>query len=146
MVRVFNREELEARFGGWPSFHDAEILAVRLDSGQRGDGRPSIELDIHVFAVDGVLPSGKLNFARHTLATFRFEGVEQIDLKDFGPQNVLDELILEELRSPPGAAKTRVSLPSNNGLGGGFNCEETMVVAVADYEPGIHSVYYRTND
>jgi hypothetical protein len=57
-VHILNREELEERFGDWPSFHDAEVLAVRLDSGQRANAQPSIELDIHVFAVDGARPDG----------------------------------------------------------------------------------------
>ena len=58
MIRIFNREELEERFGEWPSFHDSEVQALRLDSGQRGNGKPSIEMDIHLFDVDGVLPNG----------------------------------------------------------------------------------------
>ena len=69
MYRVINSELLEARFGQWPSFHDAEVLAVRLDSGQRSDGEVRIELDIHVFAVEGHRSDGRLNFVNHTVVT-----------------------------------------------------------------------------
>ena len=34
-------------------------MPCRLDSGSRTDGRPSIELDVHVFAADGVARLGQ---------------------------------------------------------------------------------------
>lgn len=58
MVDVVNSKALETRFGEWPSCHDAEVLGVRLHSGQRSDGRVRLELDVHVFAVEGRLPTG----------------------------------------------------------------------------------------
>jgi hypothetical protein len=143
VVNIINRERLEGRFGEWPSFHDAEIQAVRLDSGQRLDGKPSVELDIHVFDADGLLPDGRVNFTRHTLATLRFEGVEVVMFDGFGPQNVLDELMIEDVGSAaPGAARTVVSLPSNNGLEGTLRCERVIVVGASEFEPGLHSVYH----
>jgi hypothetical protein len=144
VIYIFNREELKERFGGWPSFHDSEVQAVRLDSGQRADGKPTVEMDIHLFDVDGVLPNGHLNFVRHTLATLRFEGAEAIELEGFGPQNVLDDLVFEDLGSKaPGAARMLVSLPSNNGLGGSFRCENAILLSASDFEPGPRSVYHR---
>ena len=145
MIYIFNREELEERFGGWPSFHDSEVQAVRLDSGQRADGKPTVELDVHLFAVAGVLPNGRhLNFVRHTLTTLRFVGAEAIELEGFGPQNVLDDLVFEDLGSnTPGASQMLVSLPSNNGLGGSFRCENAVVLSATDFEPGPNSVYHR---
>jgi immunity protein 50 of polymorphic toxin system len=143
MVDVLNGDALEERFGGWPSFHDAEVLAVRLDSGQRSDGRTRLELDIHLFDIDGLLPSGHYNFVNHTLATFEFVGVENVELDDFGPQNVLDGLVIEKRTSTYSAARIHIELPSNNGLGGAFDCEEVLVGAVEPHTPGIHSVYRR---
>jgi len=64
MVEIWNREALEARFGEWPSFHDAEVLAVHLDSGQRSDGRVRLKLDIHVFAVESQAANGRPNFVK----------------------------------------------------------------------------------
>lgn len=142
MVDIYNREALVERLGCWPSFHDAEVQAVRLDSGQRSTGRPSIELDIHVFDVDGKLPTGRLNFLTHTIVTLRFEGVRGIELSGFGHQNVLDELEFEDM-GPGWNDRTRVSLPSNNGLIGTFRCESVIVLAVEPFVPGTHSVYAR---
>lgn len=114
-----------------------------LDSGQQTDGKPSVELDIHLFDVDGVLPNGKFNFVRHTLATLRFEGAEQIALDGFGPQNALADLVLEDLgNEAPGAARMLVAMPSSNGVTGSFRCEHGLVLAAADFEPGPHSVYH----
>jgi hypothetical protein len=61
-VEVINREALVDRFGDWPSFHDAEVYGLRLDSGQRTNGLMSPQLDVHVFAVEGRLSGGRLNF------------------------------------------------------------------------------------
>lgn len=145
MLPVVNREALEEWFGRWPSFHDAEVQAVRLDSGQRGDGPASIELDVHVFVAEWSAEDGTVSFERHSLVTLRFDGVEAVELDGFGPQNVLDELVIEDLGSGvPGAARLGVSLPSNNGLGGAFRAEQAAVLDVAKFEPGPRSVYHRS--
>jgi len=144
VVSVLHSDALESRFGSWPSFPDAEVFGVRLDSGQRSDGRARLELDVHLFAVDGELPDGGLNFVLHTLATLEFAGIEDVDLDGFGPQNVLDELVLRNLGADGHtAAKIQVELPSNNGLGGAFRCQEIAVLIVEPYIPGTHSVYSR---
>ena len=135
-----NATALEARFGSWPSFHDAEILALRLDSGQRSDGRVRLELDIHVFAVDGTLADGRFNFTLHTLVTLEFSGAESVELSLFGAQNVLDDLVLQDRDG--GAAGVQVELPSSNGLEGSFSCMEVSVLRVEPFVPGPRSVYY----
>jgi hypothetical protein len=145
VLRIINRETLEERFGNWPSFHDAEIYAVRLDSGQLRATQPRLELDIHLFGVHGNQADGRLNFVLHTLVTLRFEGIEAVELDGFGPQNVLDDLILEYLPQPAAPARIAVSLPSNNGLGGSFRCEHVTVIAIDPFEPGPRSVYRRTD-
>jgi hypothetical protein len=78
----------------------------------------------------------------HTIATLEFTGVENVELDGFGPQNVLEELVLRDLgQQAPTAARLHVELPSSNGLGGEFRCEEVVVLAVEPYTPGAHSVY-----
>lgn len=78
MIRVLNAEVLEFRFGSWPSFHDAEVLALRLDSGQRPDGRARLELDVHVLAQEGTGPDGQPNVVDHSLVILGFAGVENL--------------------------------------------------------------------
>jgi hypothetical protein len=132
---VINSEALVERFGEWPSFHDAEIQSLRLDSGQRGGGVPTLELEIHVFAAGPHDP-------KHSLATFLFERVEEVKLDGFGPQNVIDELVFDAASTIHGP-RVRVFLPSNNGLDGSFLCETVIVLSVAPFVPGEHSVYGR---
>lgn len=139
-MEVINREALIDHFGEWPSFHDAEVYGVRLDSGQRTAGVVSVQLDVHVFAVDGRLPSGRLNFVKHALVTLEFEDVEALDLEGFGPQNVLDDLVLEPVHLAAGR-QVQVTLPSSNGLEGSFRCRFVTVLDAVPLEPGEHSVY-----
>jgi hypothetical protein len=140
IVEVINREALIVRFGEWPSFHDAEVYGLRLDSGQHTTGLVSVQLDIHVFAVDGRVASGRLNFVDHTLVTFEFEDVESLHLEGFGPQNVLDDLVLEAVHLAAGS-QVQVTLPSSNGLEGSFRCRFVTVLDAVPFEPGEHSVY-----
>ena len=129
-------------FGEWPSFHDAEVLAVRLDSGQRSQGIASLELDVHLFAVAGKRPDGGLNFVKHTVATLGFEGVDALQIEDFGRQNVLFDLTFEQVDLGHGR-EVQVDLDSSHGLAGRFRCREVAVLRVEPHEPGPHSVYGR---
>lgn len=139
---VIAADALIERFGEWPSFHDAEVLALRLDSGQRSNTAASLELDIHLFAVDGQLADGGLNFVKHTMATLQFEEIEAVKLDGFGPQNVLDDLVLEEVNVAAGR-QIHVELQSSNGLTATFRCRQVLIVAVEPFEPGPRSVYHR---
>jgi hypothetical protein len=139
---VINSEALTERFGGWPSFHDAEIYGVRLDSGERSDGLVRLELDVHLFAADGQFPDGRVQWVNHTLATLEFEEIEALQIDGFGPQNVLDDLLLDEVHRAAGR-QIQVTLPSNNGLGGTFRCRSMTVLHAADFVPGPRSGYGR---
>lgn len=146
VVTVFNAEALESRFGSWPSFHDAEILALRLDSGQRSDGRVRLELDIHLFTSEGNLPDGRFNSVLHTVATLEFTDLADVELDRFGPQNVLFDLELHDLgTTSPTGARMQVELVSSNGLTGAFHCAEAAVIAVEPHTPGPPSVYGRSD-
>jgi hypothetical protein len=43
MAKVGNSEAVEKIFGSWPSFHDAEVVQIRLDRGGRLDPNSSQE-------------------------------------------------------------------------------------------------------
>jgi hypothetical protein len=139
-VEIINAAALTERFGEWPSFHDAEVCGLRLDSGQRSDGVVRLELDVHVFSADGTLPNGRVNWVNHTLVTLEFEDVEALEIDCFGPQNVLDDLLLDEVHESAGR-QIEVALRSNNGLGGGFRCCLITMLNAIGFAPGPHSVY-----
>jgi hypothetical protein len=58
MLNIDNHELLTRIFGTWPSFHDAEVLTVRLDrSGNSADDGPALEAAIHVFRMTSEIDS-----------------------------------------------------------------------------------------
>lgn len=95
-----------------------------------------------MFGVDGQLPDGRLSFVSHTLVTLEFEEVEALEMDGFGPQNVLDDLVLEDVNLAAGR-QVQVTMPSNNGLGGSFRCRSVAVLDAVRHDPGEHSVYGR---
>lgn len=141
-MEVMNQEALVERFGEWPSFHDAEIYGLRLDSGQRRDGVVRLELDIHLFSAGERSSSGRVTWVDHTLVTLEFEDVEALQIEDFNHQNVLFDLVLDEIREG-GALRIEVTLSSSRGLSGGFSCRSIAVLDAVAFEPGPHSVYGR---
>jgi hypothetical protein len=78
---VTGHEQLTAIFGRWPSFHDAEVLSVRLER----DGRdrwesPALYAKVHVFAGRrNEASSTGVEFYNHTLVTFRFNQVFDLE-------------------------------------------------------------------
>jgi hypothetical protein len=118
------------------------VYAVGLDSGQRSVEPTSVELDIHVFAVEGGHSDQRYRFTKHTLVTLRSETIEAVELDGFAPQNALDDILIEELGSHVAtASRISVSLPSNNGLGGSLRCEDIVVLAAVPFKPGPRSPY-----
>jgi hypothetical protein len=142
MPQINNAEELEARFGRWPSFHDAEIQALRLDSGQRSQSTPTLELGVHVFAVAPASQENSYSFGLHTLVTLEFADIEDLELWGFQHQNVLSDLVIRDLSHDIGKkASVQVELPTSFGLGGRFRCRQVAVVAVETFVPGPLSPY-----
>ena len=84
-------------------FHDAEVLAIRLDR----EG-PTLELDVEVFAQ---LPEAQL-------VRLRFTDVCDVEIGGFNGQNVLFDLVVE----PGGDGLFTISLQSSYGVGGSFRC------------------------
>ena len=78
------------------------------------------------------------------MATLEFAGVEDLELEEFGAQNVLFDLVLCDLdKGVPSAAALQVELPSSNGLDGAFRCQDVTVLAAEPFVAGPHSVYSR---
>ena len=132
---IVNSEALVERFDGWPSFHDAEVLAVRLRV--EASGKPCLEADIHLFTMtDEVDQSGALRLTNHTTATFWFEGVRGLALDGFEFQNVLWDLSIEDARSDQQEGMDwQVAFEASVGVQATFHCATIAVLAVAEYVP-----------
>jgi hypothetical protein len=143
--KIRNSEALEDIFGYWPSFHDAEVVEVRLDRGDSlapdgGPRKPTLEADTHVFEMtDQVTEQGFYAQRKHTLATFAFRGIDELQLDGFNHQNVLFGLELEDISDRQlEVLKWRVSFDSSFGLAATFMCEEIEVVRAVPFDPSAH--------
>lgn len=135
-------ERLTAIFGGWPSFHDAEVLSVRLErEGKDPWQSPSLYSTIHVFA-------GRLNenyqtgveFYNHTLVTFRFNLVVNLELSGFNQQNAIFDLIIEGPANGPAETPIDVTFQPSFGVALKFSCQSVEIVDVEQRLPA-NSVY-----
>jgi hypothetical protein len=87
--------ELLAWFGGVPTFHDAEILCLKLDR-----SGPST-LVIHGWVMtDKVDAEGYFVLDRHVVVTFLLEEIADLRLEGFTAQNVIHGLRLRRLPLP----------------------------------------------
>ena len=132
--RIVNSETLTASFGGWPSFHDAEVVALRLDRGDKTRD-PWLETDIHVWQGSPEVDARGYFVGRlHTLVTLRFEGVDELWLYGLNHQNALWDLELEDLSELETAGvRWGVGMPTSFGLAGNFVCAGIAVVAARPY-------------
>jgi hypothetical protein len=137
MENVLNGEVLTEIFGYWPSFHDAEVVQIRLDRGQADAQTPPVKLeaDVHVFEMtDRLTAEGTYELQKHTLVTLAFRGLAQLQLKWFNHQNVLCELGLCEISDHRDGLKWEVSFDSAYGVDASFLCKEVEVLRAAPFE------------
>ena len=107
MNQIEHSERLTALFGHWPDFHDAELLALRLDA-RAADG-PVLEADLEVAEMSGEVDGRGYYLPRQRCrATLRFRNATRVAMDEFREQNVVDDLVIRELE--PGEAK-RLAFP-----------------------------------
>src|SRR6266567_3356891 len=83
-------EELVRWFGFWPSFHDAEVLEVRLDRLSR------FSIRIHTWRMTKEVDAqGYFVLDHHVVVTFWLEGLTGLSLEGFNAQNVIAGLDVE---------------------------------------------------
>lgn len=138
MIPIVNSEVLEHIFGKWPSFHDAEVIEVRLDRGKLsadGTDPPTLQIDVHLFDMTTeVSPGGTYVHRNHTLTTLLFKGIERFHMDEFNQQNVLFDLEMELARDSESHRWT-VALQPSYGLGASFACQEIEVLRAVPFEP-----------
>ena len=130
---ITGSERLTALFGKWPSFHDAEVLSLRLDRGAVGAGPgPTLDVVLHAFEItDQVAADGFLVLRNHVLVHLRFHGVVELELRDFNQQNSLFWLRIEDIRAHQlEGIGLQVGLDASFGVGASFECHHAEVVSV----------------
>jgi Immunity protein 50 len=113
-------------FGGFPSFHDSEVLKVSLARGYRG---ASLDAAVHVFEMTSeVDEKGKYVLKNHVQVQFHFAGIDQLELSDFNHQNVLQGLHFKRCETG-----LRVVFESIFGMHATFVCEFASIDSVEPF-------------
>lgn len=116
--------------GFWPSFHDAEVISFSVSRPLHHANSDSVaKLCIH-YREHEVLGAGKADFEygcrKSLLIELIFNGLQDLSLKDFNQQNVLDSIKFNRLQDSSIVAE----LVSIWGFGGTIRC---TTVAVGEF-------------
>jgi hypothetical protein len=100
MEEIVGADQLIAVFGYWPSFHDAEVLWIRLERSTHAENYgPTFEALVHAFEITSEIdPAGYFVLRHHTLVHLRFENVVNLLLEGFNDQNALMGLGIKDIR------------------------------------------------
>jgi hypothetical protein len=79
-------------FGRWPSFHDAEVLEMTLNRGERSTYGPWFSAKIHVFEMTSQVENGAYVLRHHYAVNLHFREIHELKLDGFNQQNVLGGL------------------------------------------------------
>jgi len=144
MVEIENSSAVVGLFGHWPSFHDAELITLRLDA--TGYRDPVLEVDFEVAEyTSDVDERGHFRVRQRARVSLRFERVARLRLEGFWRQNVLTALHLAEAGpedvddvvgdDPEGRRRYRVHWGSALGCAAEFLCDSVAVVAARPIAP-----------
>ncbi len=130
---VENAAALTSVFGRWPSFHDAEVLSMRLE--RAGEGGPSLDARIHVFLMnDQVDERGYYILTHHTLVEISFANIVLRQLRWFTVLNSLRDLrIAEVVPAENEGHRFTVCFSSNWGVEADLLCDRVIVRSVEPF-------------
>ncbi len=136
MEFVEGHERLTSVFGRWPSFHDAEILALGYESVREG---VSLLFVAHLWeSTSEVDERGYFRLVKHTRATLRFHDCDEIaiDVNGFHRQNVIGGLWITFAADSLPDRPVRVEFSPLSGVGGSLSCRRAELVESEPYECG----------
>ncbi len=137
-----NIKRLTSIFGRWPSFHDAEVIWLRLDrkATSLGDG-PTVETLIHIFEMTSEVDAARFYVLRnHVLVHLRFSRVVEPILDGFDQGHTLMSLSIKDIR--PQQMKHlnfEVNLDPVYGPEASFQCQDIEIVDVKPCDSDGHS-------
>jgi hypothetical protein len=132
---TFDRSEVVTNwFGYWPSLHDAEVLSVDFHRDIEQSG-PGLYLKVHAFEMTReVNEKGYFKCIKHCIIQFRFETVDDVSLRHFGHQNVIDGISLSFVPAIDGSRRIAVEVESLSEMELSLSCRRAVV---ADLTPGL---------
>ncbi len=91
LASIAGAEFLVELFGQWPSFHDAEVLNLKLSRVCESF------MDVHTFAMTSEVDANGIYICdRHTVVTFHFGEILGMNLDGFNHQNVIAGLDIKQ--------------------------------------------------
>ncbi|KMJ53667.1 hypothetical protein ACG97_06710 [Vogesella sp. EB] len=103
-------EQVVARFGVWPSFHDGEVLRIILDRVPRlpdGASVPSVEIHLRGWIMGPEFSEdGSYKLHNDSVVHLLFEDIFEFELEGFNQQNVVSSLNLSLCDEPHGGRDT----------------------------------------
>jgi len=105
-------------FGGWPSFHDAEIIGLNL-----------VRTGESVLRVYPYYP------AKPATVVFIFEGITDVELAEFSSQNVISSLKTEEVIDQTKEKAVRLTMAPCYGLAGRIDAANVRVELLPGKSP-----------
>lgn len=131
-------QQIIARFGQWPSFHDGEVHRIVLDRTARspsGSYIPSVEIHLRGWIMrPEVTDKGFYKLHNDSVVQFLFEDIFDFELEGFNRQNVLSSLNLSLIEDPKGGAQAlHVELEHCYLFSGEFSARKAKILGVAPY-------------
>lgn len=134
---IEGHEQVIARFGQWPSFHDGEVLRVLLDRlSQSASGAyvPTVELHVRGWIMGPeVTEEGFYKLNNDSVVRLLFEDIFDFELEGFNQQNVLSSLALSLIDPPKGTQALHVELEHCYLFSGEFSARRAKVLGVTPY-------------
>lgn len=110
--------------GYWPSFHDAKVRAYKRPTAKD----PSLSFTLHTWRMrDQVDPKGFFVLKDHSLVSFHFDGLSEVDMDLFQSGNILFGVAFHLLDD---SALFRVELDSVMDMSGSFAASAGRVVSI----------------
>lgn len=131
-------QQIIARFGQWPSFHDGEVHRIVLDRtacSPSGSYIPSVEIHLRGWIMGPeVTDIGSYKLHNDSVVQFLFEDIFDFELEGFNQQNVLSSLNLSLIEDPKGGAQAlHVELEHCYLFSGKFSARKAKILGVAPY-------------
>ena len=131
-------QQIIARFGLWPSFHDGEVHRIVLDRTARspsGSRTPSVEIHLRGWIM-GPEVTDEGYYKRHSdsVVRFLFEDIFDFVVEGFNQHNVLSSLNLSFIDDPKGIGQAlHVELEHCYLFPGEFSARKAKIIGIEPY-------------
>ena len=126
---ILNHKAVVDLYGGWPSFHDAEVSVYVAPTPES----QSLGFTLHTWQMtDEVDAKGYLVLRKHALVSFRFVGIHDLKMDSFASKNILFGM---EFFPGSDSSSFRVVLDSVMDMSGSFSARKGEVVSVIPCTP-----------